>query len=243
MPLVTNDPPSTDKAPALAISQHSMFQQRIILIVFAVVVGALVWWQSADSFDDDIVQTFSIAPLPADIADLDFTFAEAAWSELQIDAEGNLKIDATLESAMVEAIAVMDGQLLELQLARMAFLFEKQFGKTASQQFMTLLPALKHYKEMEQRWWEKNTANTLAEDKLTANEPPNYAELFQLQDELLGKTVAKKMFFDQRRIAIMMSTSLQIRNDGNLTEAEKKQALLDMQARFPEKLDESAVNE
>jgi len=56
---------------------------------------------------------------------------------------------------------------------------------------------------------------------------------------LWGEALAKKMFSDQRRLANMMSASLQIRNDANLTEAEKDQALIDLQTRFQNGLQEN----
>src|SRR5688500_8886756 len=110
-------------------------------------------------------------------------------------------------------------------MARMAFLLEKQFGATASQQIMELLPILKNYKEAEQRWWEENGSKN----------PPPHAELFRLQDELLGETLAKKMFSEQRRLATVMLANHKIRNDPSLTQTEKDQALRDLQKTFQEK--------
>ena len=104
-------------------------------------------------------------------------------------------------------------------MARMAFLLEKQFGAAASQQVMELLPVLKDYKEAEQRWWVENGSRN----------PPPHAELFRLQDELLGETLAKKMFSEQRRLVNMMLASQRIRNDDSLTQTEKDQALMALQ--------------
>ncbi|MGI1680253.1 MAG: hypothetical protein K6L75_16045 [Cellvibrionaceae bacterium] len=231
----TNTPASTNTTSVLAVSRPFIFQQRIILIIFSVIISTLVWWQSAKVSINHSVQKFTITAIPDIVAELNFTNAEAAWSYLQTDSEGNLKINAQLESALVEAIDVMQDQTSESQVARMGLLLEKQFGPTASQQFVALLPALKNYKEIEMRWLEKNNSNNFSTKKT-----PDHAELFQLQDELLGEALAEKMFSEQRRLAIMMSASLEIRNDINLTEAEKKQAMIDLQTRFQNNSQESA---
>jgi Proteobacterial lipase chaperone protein len=203
----------------LAIATPSIVQQRIVLVVFLVVIGALVWWQNAGGSSDYPVQKFSQTPVPDVFDELDFTMAEAAWSGLTIDSQGNLKIDALTETALVDAMALMQGQTSELSMARMAFLLEKQFGATASEQIMELVPILTNYKEAEKRWWEENGSKN----------PPPHAELFQLQDELLGETLAKKMFSEQRRLVNMMLASHQIRTDASLTQTEKDQALMDLQ--------------
>jgi hypothetical protein len=209
----------------LAIATPSIVQQRIILVVFLVVIGVLAWWQNAGDSSDYPVQKFSQTPVPEVFDELDFTNAEAAWSGLRIDSRGNLQIDALTETALVDAMALMHDQASELPMARMAFLLEKQFGATASQQIMELLPVLKDYKEAEQRWWEENGTRN----------PPPHAELFRLQDELLGETLAKKMFSEQRRLAKVMLANHQIRNDPGLTQIEKDQALRDLQKTFQEK--------
>jgi hypothetical protein len=203
----------------LAIATPSIVQQRIALVVLLVVIGALVWWQNAGGGSDSPAQKFSQTPVPDVFEALDFTIAEAAWSGLTTDSQGNLQIDALTETALLDAMALVQGQASELPMARMAFLLEKQFGATASQQIMELLPILKNYKEAEQRWWEKNGSKN----------PPPHAELFRLQDELLGETLAKKMFSEQRRLVNMMLASHQIRNDASLTQTEKDQALMDLQ--------------
>ena len=203
----------------LAIGTPSIFQQRMVLVVFLLVIGVVVWWQNTGGSSDHPVQKFSQTPAPDSFEALDFTSAEAAWSGLAIDSQGNLQIDALTETALVDAMALMHDHASEQPMARMAFLLEKQFGATASRQIMQLLPILKNYKEAEQRWWSENGSR----------DPPPYAQLFQLQDELLGETRAKKMFSEQRRLANMMLASQQIRNDASLTQTEKDQALMDLQ--------------
>jgi hypothetical protein len=202
----------------LATATPSIFQQRIVLVVFLVVIGLVVWWQNAGDRSAP-VQKFSQTRLPDGFDELDFTNAEAAWSGLHIDLQGNLQIDALTETALLDAMALMQGPPSELPMTRMAFLLEKQFGATASEQIMALLPLLKNYKDAEQRWWEENSSK----------DPPPHAELFRLQDELLGETLAKQMFSEQRRLANMMLASQRIRNDASLTQAEKDQALTDLQ--------------
>lgn len=212
----------TNTASKPAISTPSIVQQRIILIVFLGVTSVVVWWQNAGGGSNHPVQKFSTTPVPSVVAELDFANAEASWSGLRIDPQGNLKIDAMTESALLDAIALMHDQTSELQMARMALLLEKQFGATATQQIMELLPIIKNYKEIEQRWWEENGSR----------HPPAYAELFQLQDELLGSTLATTMFSEQRRLAKMMLASQQIQNDTSLTQVQKDQALVDLQKAF-----------
>jgi hypothetical protein len=203
----------------LAIATPTIVQQRIILVVFLIFIGALVWWQNAGDSAEYPVQKFSQTPDPHGVDQLDFSSAEAGWSALKIDSKGNLLIDALTETALIDAMALMDHQSSERRMARMALLLEKQFGATASRQIMELLPVLKTYKEAEQRWWEENGSKN----------PPSHAELFQLQDQLLGETLAKKMFSEQRRLANTMLASQRIRNDATLTQHEKDQALLDLQ--------------
>ncbi|HVF18077.1 MAG TPA: lipase secretion chaperone [Steroidobacteraceae bacterium] len=203
----------------LSIATPSVVQQRIALVVFFAALGLLAWWQNASDTSDHPVQKFTQTRLPDVFNELDFTNAEAAWSSLQIDSHGNLKIDALTETALVDAMALMQDQASEPTMTRMAFLLEKQFGVVASQQIIDLLPVLKSYKEAEQRWWDENGSR----------DPPPHAELFRLQDELLGETLAQQMFSEQRRLANMMLASQRIRNDASLTQAQKDQALIDLQ--------------
>jgi hypothetical protein len=221
---------SVINASTLANSPLSIFQQRIILIISLVVISAAAWWQNAGaSSSNHSVQKFSKTPAPNAVAELDFTSAEASWSGLRIDSQGNLKIGALTHTALEDAIALIHDQASGPQMARMALLLEKQFGAAASQQIMALLPMLKDYRDIEQRWLEEIGSNNLS-----ANKPPAYAELFQLQDELLGETLAKKMFSEQRRLANMMLASQQIQKDTNLSQAQKEQALMDLQKTFQE---------
>ena len=202
-----------------AIDTPSLVQQRTILVVFLLLIGAVVAWSQYIGGADYPVRKFSTTPVPDAIHELDFTAAEAGWSGLRIDSQGNLQIDTLTETALVDALDVVHDQASELPMARMAFLLEKQFGPTASRQIIELLPILENYKEAEQRWWQENGSRN----------PPPQAELFQLQDELLGEALAKKMFSEQRRLVNMMLATHQIRSDASLTQAEKDQALMDLQ--------------
>lgn len=213
----------------LAIVAPTIFLQRIFLIIFLVIIGAAVWWQNSGGSANYPVQKFSKTYVPDAAFEFDFTNAEVAWSSLQFDRQGNLKIGALTETALVDAIALMNEQTSEPLMARMALLLEKQFGGKASQQIIELLPILKNYKEIEQRWWEESGS-----DNLSADEPPAYTELFKIQDELLGETRAKLMFSDQRRLIKMMLASYQIQNDTNLTQAEKDRALMELQTNSQE---------
>jgi hypothetical protein len=206
------------------VDTPSIAQQRTVLAVLVVVIGAGVWWQNTGVSSDYPVQKYSQTAVPDVSHKLDFTSAEAAWSGLTIDSQGNLNIDALTESALVDALAMMNEQTSEQAMMRMAFLLKKQFGLIASQQILELLPILKTYKEAEQRWWETNGSRT----------PPPHAELFQLQDQLLGEKLAKTMFSEQRRLLNMMQAIQQIRTDASLTETQKEQALMDLQQGVPE---------
>lgn len=202
----------------------SIAQQRVVLTAFLAVIGAVVWWQNSSGGFNYPVQKFSMTAVPELAAALDFTNAEASWSNLQFDAQGDLIIDALTEAALVDAIALIRDPASEPQLARIELLLSKQFGADASRQVIALLPMLKNYKEVEQRWWRENSRKF----------PPEHAKLFQLQDQLLGETRATKMFSEQRRLANLMRASYLIRNDTTLTEAEKNQALKDLQKAFQE---------
>ncbi|MCW8194535.1 hypothetical protein F6455_07030 [Proteobacteria bacterium 005FR1] len=215
---------SANNTSALIIAAPSLAQQRVVVISFVLLTGALVWWQNADPSSDFVVQKFSQTPLPDVVAQLDFTSAEASWNGLEVDQYGNLKIGPMTQSALVDAIAVIQDESSELQTDRLALVLGKQFGETASQQIMELVPALKNYGEVEQRWWEKNGGRN----------PPPYEELFQLQNELLGKTLASTLFSEQRRLAKMMLASQNIHNDVSLTQAQKDAALMDLQKAFQE---------
>ena len=220
---------SVKNASMPASGTPSIVQQRIILVVFLAVIGAVVWWQNTGDSSVYPVQKFSTTPLPDVVGELDFTNAEAAWGNLNIDPQGNLQIDARIETALVDTIDLMHDQpserASELVMARMTLLLEKQFGVAASRQIMALLPILKNYKEIEQRFWEENGDRN----------PPPHAELFLLQDALLGKTLAEKLFSEQRRLANVMLASHQIQNDTNLTQVEKDQALMELQKTLQEK--------
>jgi hypothetical protein len=197
----------------------SLARQRIILVAFFAVIGVASWWQNTGNNSAYPVQKFPLTSLPDDFDALDFTNAEAAWSGLTLDAQGNLQIDALTESALIDAIALMQDETSDPAKRRMTFLLEKQFGTTASRQIMELLPILKNYKEAEQRWLQENGSK----------DPPRHAELFQLQDKLLGETLARKMFAEQRRLTNLMLATHQIRNDASLTRAEKDEALRRLQ--------------
>ena len=197
----------------------SITQQRIALVVFAILLGAAVMWQGARDSRDHAVLRFSPTPASADASEIDFTSAEAAWRELQIDSQGNLQIDALTESSLLDAMALLNGPRAEVATTRMALLLEKQFGATAAREIMALLPRLQRYKNAEQRWWTENGGSN----------PPPHAQLFQLQDELLGEALAGKLFSEQRRLMILMVANQRIRNDANLTPAQRDQALIDLQ--------------
>lgn len=198
------------------IKTPSMLQQRIVLVAFAAIMGIVILWQNAGDSGAYSVRKFSKSVVPADVATLDFEAAEAAWSGLHLDAYGNLRIDALTETALVDALSFMDDPA---SMKRMAFLLEKQFGQTAALQIMELLPTLKNYKDLEQRWLTKNAASN----------PPPYAELFNLQDELFGATVAEKLFSTQRHLANLMLRTHEIQDDANLTQAQKDLALHEVQ--------------
>lgn len=219
---------SSDKNASMpTIRTPSIAKHRIVIVVFLAAIGAIAWWQNAGGSADDPVQRpvqkFSTTPVPEVVGELDFTNAEAGWSGLKIDPQGNLHVDALTETALSDAITLMRDQpsasASSLAMARIAFLLEKQYGATATQQVMELLPILTHYKEAEQRFWDENGDRT----------PPPHAELFQLQDELLGAALAQKLFSEQRRLATMMLASQQIQNDASLSQAEKDQALMQLQ--------------
>ena len=204
-------------------------QQRIIIIAFAVIISVLVWWQQAGDRVNYAVQTFLPMPVADAVVDLDFTNAEAAWSNLQFDAQGNLQINAMTETALLDAIALISEPDSESQMARLAQLLEKQFGVNASNQIMALLPLLKNYKTLEQRWLVEN------QDIF----PLPHEQLFQLQDELFGKALAAKMFAEQRRLSKLMLATHQIQNDSSLTLAEKEKALMQLQTDFQTNLQDS----
>jgi hypothetical protein len=213
---------SVNNASTLIIGIPSIGQQRITVLIFLLIIGALAWWQDTGNSSDHRVQKLMRTPLPDVIAQLDFTSAEASWSGLRMDQKGNLEINGMTQAALADAIALIDGDASESKMARIALLLEKQFGATTSQQIMELLPALEHYGKVERRWWEENGSRN----------PPAYEELFQLQDDLLGKDLAKKLFAEQRRLTKMMLASQQIHNDPSLTQAQKEQALMDLQRNF-----------
>jgi hypothetical protein len=202
----------------------SIPQQRVVLALFLIAISAVVWWQNSDDRFSDAAQKFAMVAVPESVAALDFTNAEASWSRLQFDSKGNLIIDTLTETALADAIALISDVAPEPQLARIDLLLSKQFGAHAGQQVMSLLTLLKNYKKMEQRWWQEKGNNI----------PPDYAELFQLQDQILGETVAKEMFSEQRRLINLMRASYQINNDTTLTEAEKNRALNSLQNAFQE---------
>jgi len=205
-------------------TKRNIDRQRLALVVLFILGGAAAWWQNAGEMPTASVKTFSATELPPAVADLDFTSAAASWSDLHVDAQGALKIDGRLELALSETIALTRDEAFEAQAARIALLIEKQLGASASRQFAELLPVLQNYKEAEQRWWQENGRHS----------PPPYADLFALQDDMLGEALAAQLFADQRRMANVMLASYQIQHDESLTQAQKDRALMDLQSGFGE---------
>lgn len=202
----------------------SIFLQRVILLVFLIFMALVVWWQNAGSTADHPVKEFSKTPLPEAVANQDYSAIEDAWSELQTDDEGNLKIGSKTESALVHVIDLINSDQAELKMQRLEFLLEKQFGTAASQQFIDLLPRLQKYKEAERRWWVENGTTI----------PPAYDELYRLQDKIMGEHLAQKLFSEHRRHSKLMQDNFRINNDVTLSQDEKQQALMELQQRFQE---------
>jgi hypothetical protein len=200
----------------------SIAAQRIAAATILSALAVLAWWQVANDMGAR-AQEFSPTPLPAELRDLDFSHAEASWSQLTIDPAGNLLIDKMTEPALGEAIDIIRSHGSEAALSRMAFLLKKQLGDVASRQVMELLPKLAAYKEAEQQWWAENAGKT----------PPPHEELFELQDEFLGRTLAQQMFSEQRRVVALMLETQRIRDDATLTQAEKELALIKLQTPSP----------
>lgn len=197
---------------SLSIAQH-----RTVLVLFVALIAAAVVWQNAcEGIEYHRAQKFSPA---AALGEIDFTDAEAAWRDLKIDSQGNLVVDALTESSLLDAMTFVNDQHAGKSMERMAFLLEKQLGATATRQIVELLPRLQRYKEAEQRWWTENGSRI----------PPPHEELFQLQDQMLGETLAKELFSEQRRLMKLMLASQQIRNDARLTPTQRDQALMNLQ--------------
>lgn len=206
----------------LFIKAPSVVLQRIIIVVLFSAVGAATWWQNPENNDSYTVRKVTARPLASDVSDIDFGAAEAAWSEVEINSAGTFAINASAELALSEVIALMSDEAFDVQLERMALLVEKQFGGGVQREFAELLPVLKNYQDLEQRWWEENGSTM----------PPAYAELFRLQDEVVGEDLASKLFSEQRRLAKMMLAGYHIQNDAELTQEEKDQALANLQSSF-----------
>lgn len=213
-----------NSASTTTIREPSIKQLRVILIIFLSTIIVVIWWQNTAGTTSYSVQKISTTPIAKNAAELDLTTAEGAWSGLEFDLDGNLEINARTEASLVDTIPLIEGKSSEPKMARIGLLLEKQFGANASQQIIALIQTLKDYKEAEQHWWKENI-NTI---------PPAHTELFQLQDEFFGKTQAKKMFSQQRRYRIMMLASYQIKNNTNLTQAEKDQQLIALHKAFQE---------
>lgn len=209
------DMPPDLKAPSIAL-------QRIVLVVFLAAVCAMMLWQHRSENSNYLVRIFTTEPLPDAVVDLDFGAAEAAWSELSIDAEGALEINAQTDLALSEVIALMSDDAFDIQLDRMAVLIDKQLGADISQQFAELLPSLKEYKEVEEHWWAEH-GNDI---------PPPFSKLFQLQNDVLGEALAGKLFSEQRQLAEIMLAGYRIQTDAALSQAEKDQAMMDLHSGF-----------
>jgi hypothetical protein len=206
----------------LTFATPSIATQRLAVAAFLASLVTLTWWQGAGDLEPR-VRKFLPAPLPAEVREFDFSHAEASWSQLTIGSAGNFLIDSMTEPALSEATDIIRSQGTGATLSRLGFLLEKQFGDVAGRQLMELLPRLAAYKNAEQQWWAENADKTL----------PRYEELFALQDDFLGKTVAQQMFSDQRRVMTLMLESQRIRNDPTLTEAEKALSLQKLQTPTP----------
>lgn len=211
-----------NRAETPATPKPSIVIERVMLVVFLGVVSASAWWQGAGTAAVHSVQKFSKTPVADSVADMDFASAESSWSALSIDSPGNLRVDARTHTALIDTVALLHGESFEPTITRIGLLLEKQFGPSASQQIVELLPLLKVYEAVEQQWWEEGGRRN----------PPAYAQLFRLQDELLGEELAAKLFSEQRRLASLMLASHQIQNDSSLNQTQKQQALINLQSTF-----------
>ncbi|MGQ9426647.1 hypothetical protein ACXYTJ_10380 [Gilvimarinus sp. F26214L] len=212
----------TDKVSTFVTGTPSTGQQRPFLLAIVLVMSAGAWWQNAGDSSRYPVQKFSRTPTPTVVAELDFTNAEASWSGLRFDSRGNLEVDALTHTALADAIAMLNVDTLKPRTERLSFLLAKQFGPDARQQIMELVHLLHEYEQKERSWLQDNGGRN----------PPDYEELFQLQDDFLGRGLARKLFHEQRRLARLMLASHEIQNNPDLTQAQRNEALMDLQSAF-----------
>lgn len=197
---------------------------RIVILIIVVVVTISAFWGSNLSGVKTIAPVEKILPsvIHSDATNMDVAIAEQSWNRLEFDENNLLKVNEFTEAILVDVFSLLDQPATTPQLNRVGFLLEKQFSLEVSQQVVSLLPVLQHYKLLEQQWLADN-AN---------QQPPNYPDLFRLQDEVLGEEIASKLFLEQRRLMNMMRASYEIQNNRNLTDQQKQDALNALQTQF-----------
>ncbi len=202
----------------------SIMQQRLLMVTLVALVTIVVSWLNG-RFDYS-APIIKVAPpqVAEEASQLAFMNAESSWSYLEFDDEGQLIIDGRTESALIDAIALLHYQTADSQIERMSLLLEKQYGARRSQQILELLPVLKNYKEIEQDWWKEHAQL----------QPVPHDELFALQDQVLGKELAGKLFSEQRRLMQLMIASNEIENNPELNEEQKQHALMKLNQSFQE---------
>lgn len=155
----------------------------------------------------------------ADFEEFNYGEIESALADLRFENE-HLVLDANTESQFSIVLEQLPDGYETIGLDRIIFLVQQQFSNNKSQQILSLLKKMSDYKKQETAWWEKNsTANAAGENVDHVN------LLFDLQDQVLGSEVAKKLYHEQRRLMQYMAATQAIEKDESLSEKQKQDAL------------------
>ncbi len=153
---------------------------------------------------------------------LNYAEIESAFAELRFESD-LLVVDANTESQFATVLERLPEGFENTHLDRVIFLAERQLDETQVPQIISLLTKISEYKKQEAMWWNDNSLTNATGDGVD-----NLSSLFEIQDRVLGKELAKKLFREQRRLMRHMTATVAIQKNESLSEKQKQAALEDL---------------
>ncbi len=197
-----------------------VWQRSLLGLLFVALVIHFFWRDSASNHSGMV--EINPPSLSADLQNFHYGELEIAFADLRFEQE-SLVIDASTESQFSIVLDQFPDGLKPAQLDRIRFLLEQQFNRDKSQKIVALMDKLSTYKQQEKIWWE-----TKIQTGATQAGIEKHDQLFDLQDQLLGKDLAQALYSEQRRMTRYMAMTYAIENDDSLNEEQKQQALEEM---------------
>ncbi len=208
--------------------------QRGLLLSLIVMLAIHFIWQKNVVIQSGAIEIspsiLELSKWSASFESLNYAEIESAFADLRFESD-LLVVDADTESQFSTALEQLPEGFENTHLDRVIFLAEQQFDDVQASQIISLLTKISEYKKQEVMWWNDNSLANAAGDGVE-----NLGLLFELQDRVLGKELAKKLFLEQRRLMRHMTATVAIQKDESLSEKQKQAALEDL----AHKLEQSA---